>query len=369
MLSDEFKLENLQKWVDQAVLDKSKWRDVCDGLAEFLGGVGTLIIPETIEYQVPDMAVLSPSLEGLAAIALRDGWVHRNYRRRSYPLIKQRGFATDYDIADERTLRLEPFYADLMASQKLGTFVGLRVLTTTQTFMASVQRSATAPPPDDDLFQKVQLALPILSAGARASAAVGSLRFESWKELAADGARAIFILDHQGRVIDRNAASEPLIGGAIELAQGQVRLRDPRDNQQLDRLVEVACADSRMPLPRPVLTVVPGQGGLMLEAVRLPDSLRFFHVLGRAMLIVRQVEDKSGDLATLLRRQAGLTGAELKVALALFEGQSLAEFAQAAGISTGTARQQLKAVYRKTGTNRQNELSALIRRLVNSISN
>ena len=118
-----------------------------------------------------------------------------------------------------------------------------------------------------------------------------------------------------------------------------------------------------------IAETAPGQGGLMLEAVRLPDSLRFFHVLGKAMLIVRHVEDKSGDLATLLRRQAGLTGAELKVALALFEGQSLSEFAQGASISTGTARQQLKSVYRKTGTSRQNELSALIRRIVNSISN
>lgn len=369
MLGDETKLENLQKWVDQAVLDRTKWVEVCDRLAEFIGGVGTAIVPEAPEYLVPGLLVMSPSLDDLAATIFRDGWLARNYRRRSIPIIKERGFATDYDIADERTLRLEPFYAELMASHRLGTFVGMRMLTTSQTFIAAVERRADALPPDDDLLQRIHLARPILSAGARASAAVGALRLESWRDLAADGARAIFMLDHLGRVIDRNAASEPLLGGVLELSQGQLQLRDVRVNRQLARLIEIACSDSNVLLPRPVFTIVPGQGGLMVEAVRLPESLRFFHTLGRAMLIVRPVEDQSGDLATLLRRQAGLTTAELKVALALYEGQSLTDFAQAAGISTGTARQQIKAVYRKTGTSRQNELSALIRRLLGSTSN
>lgn len=369
MLSDERKLEILQTTVDQAVLDKGRWVEVCDRLAEFIGGVGTAIVPEAAEYQVPGLVVTSSSLEGLTSTIFRDGWVNRNYRRRAIPLIKQRGFATDYDIADERALRLEPFYADLMASQKLGSFVGLQMLTTTQSFIAAVERSASAPPPDDELLERVQLARPILSAGARASVAVGALRLESWKDLAGEGARAFFLLDHLGRVIDRNAASEPLLGGAFELMQQRLRLGEPRDDRNLARLIEIACTGGQTPLPRPVFTTVPGQGGLMIEAVRLPASLRFFHSLAAAMLIVRAVEDKAGDLPTLLRQQAGLTTAELKVALALFEGKSLTDYARAAGLSTGTARQQIKSVYRKTGTNRQNELSALIRRLLDSTSN
>ncbi len=369
MPSDERRLENLQATVDRAVLDRAKWVEVCDRLAEFLGGVGATIVPDAAEYQVPGLVVGSPSLDELTATIFRDGWIARNYRRRSIPLIKERGFATDYDIADEHTFAREPFYAELMAAHGLGTFVGLELLTTSHTFIAAVERKAGAPPPDDDLLRRIKLARPILSGGARASVAVGALRFESWTDLATDGSRAVFVLDHLGRVIDRNAASEPLLGGSIELAQQRLRLRDPRDDRQLARLVEVACAGGDVPLPRPVFTVALDGGGLMLEAVRLPQSLRFFHSLAAALLIVRPVEGTTTDLAALLRRQAGLTTAELKVALALFDGQSLAGYAQAAGISPGTARQQIKSVYRKTGTGRQNELSALMRRLVDSISN
>ena len=369
MLSDEVRLETLQTTVDQAVLDRAKWVDVCDRLAEFVGGVGTAIVPDAAEYQVPGLVVTSPSLEGLVEEIFRDGWVNRSYRRRAIPIIKEHGVATDYDIADEHTLRVEPFYAELMASHKLGIFVGLEMLTTSHMFIAAVERSATAPPPDDELFRRVELARPILSGGARASVAVGALKLETWTDLATDGARAIFLLDHLGRVIDRNAVSEPLLGSAMELSQHRLRLSNTRDDQHLARLIEAACADSAVPLPRPVFSAVPGQGRLMVEAVRLPASLRFFHSMAAAMLVVRPVEDHGDDLAGLLRKQSGLTAAELKVALALFEGQSLSDYAQSAGLSTGTARQQIKSVYRKTGTSRQNELSAVMRRLIDSISN
>jgi DNA-binding CsgD family transcriptional regulator len=369
MLSDELKLQNLQVTVDQAVLDPSKWVAVCDRLSDFIGGVGGSIVPDAAEYLIPSMVVISPSLEGLVETIFRDGWISRNYRRRSIPIIKERGFATDHDIADEATFRTEPFYNELLAPHGMSTFVGLHLVTTTHTFIASVERATSAGPPDDEMFRRVELAQPILSGGARASVAVGSLRLESWKDVTLDTSRAIFLLDHLGRVIDRNAASERLIGTVADLSHNNLRLLDPRADQQLGRLIAATVGSGSAPLPRPVFASAPGVGSVMVEAVRLPPSLRFFHSLGVAMLVARPVEDRSGDLTDLLRRQGGLTAAELKVALALFEGRSLTEYAESAGLSTGTVRQQIKSVYRKTGTGRQNELSALIRRLMDSSSN
>ncbi len=370
MSSDERKLETLQATVDRAVLDATKWVEVCDRLAELIGGVGTNIAPDAAEYQIPALVVGSASLAELRAAYFREGWAGRDYRRRSLPLIRERGFATDYDIADERTLAREPFYADLMARHGLGTFVGLEIVTTSHAFVAAVERRAGAPRPNDDLLKRIEIARPILAGGARASIALGALQFETWTGLATQSSRAMFVLDYLGRVIDRNAATEPLLdGGGIELAQQRLQLRNPRDHRQLRRLVVAACVASHTPLPRPVFTLTPEQGGLMLEAVRIPDSLRFFHSLAAALLVVRPVESTHTDLAGVLRQQAGLTTAEIRVALALFEGRSLADYAQSAGISAGTARQQIKSVYRKTGTGRQNELSALIRRLMDSISN
>ena len=55
-----------------------------------------------------------------------------------------------------------------------------------------------------------------------------------------------------------------------------------------------------------------------------------------------------------------LTPAEARVARGVAEGLDLDALARARGVSVQTVRAQLKAVFRKTGTSRQNELAARI---------
>ena len=100
MPGEELKLEALQYSADQAVLDPSRWVDVCDRLAEFIGGVGAAIGPDAVEYQLPRLIVASPSLEGLMTAIFRDGWNTRSYRRRAVPIIKQRGSGHDGNVRE-----------------------------------------------------------------------------------------------------------------------------------------------------------------------------------------------------------------------------------------------------------------------------
>ncbi len=62
------------------------------------------------------------------------------------------------------------------------------------------------------------------------------------------------------------------------------------------------------------------------------------------------------DVATLF----GLTPAEARLATALTEGASLADYANEQGISVGTTRIQLKSVFSKTKTSRQSDLIKLL---------
>ena len=58
-----------------------------------------------------------------------------------------------------------------------------------------------------------------------------------------------------------------------------------------------------------------------------------------------------------------LTPAEVRIALGIARGESLATIAIANGTSVETVRTQLKSVFNKTGTHRQAELAVLIGRL------
>jgi DNA-binding CsgD family transcriptional regulator len=64
----------------------------------------------------------------------------------------------------------------------------------------------------------------------------------------------------------------------------------------------------------------------------------------------------------ILRQAFGLTPAEARLAVGLAAGRDLTEIAHAFGVEVGTARTQLKSIFAKTGSHRQGELVALLRR-------
>jgi DNA-binding CsgD family transcriptional regulator len=64
------------------------------------------------------------------------------------------------------------------------------------------------------------------------------------------------------------------------------------------------------------------------------------------------------DAKTLAK--LSLTPAETRIAIALFKGQSVEEYAKEAGISINTARWHVKQIYAKTGVKRQTELIRML---------
>ena len=67
--------------------------------------------------------------------------------------------------------------------------------------------------------------------------------------------------------------------------------------------------------------------------------------------------------ASLLAAAFDLTPAEARVAALLTTGASLEQAASQLGVSVGTLRFQLRAVFAKTGTGRQADLLTLLARL------
>ncbi len=73
-----------------------------------------------------------------------------------------------------------------------------------------------------------------------------------------------------------------------------------------------------------------------------------------------------GLLGARLRDLFALTPAEARVAVALFEGATPRETADALGISFNTVHVHLARIFRKTGTGRQSQLMRAMMRAVGS---
>lgn len=99
-----------------------------------------------------------------------------------------------------------------------------------------------------------------------------------------------------------------------------------------------------------------------------PDTERRLNeMLASQDPVVRRLADayvaasaqRAAQRSAALKQSYGLTDAEVLVALHIMDGGAIAEYAQAHGVSQGTVRTQLKAIFAKTGVNRQAALARL----------
>jgi DNA-binding CsgD family transcriptional regulator len=80
---------------------------------------------------------------------------------------------------------------------------------------------------------------------------------------------------------------------------------------------------------------------------------------------IKPMEGAGMPQAVFLKSRFDLTPAEARIVLRLVAGDSLQSAAKALGVTYGTVRTHLKAVFQKTGTCRQAELVIVVIRAMN----
>lgn len=172
---------------------------------------------------------------------------------------------------------------------------------------------------------------------------------------------ALFFVDSDTRVVEMNRAAEELLrrGEGLVLGRNGLRAEDPKDTERL-RVLTAAAA------------IAPGS----LEILQLPRgssqrplqvAVRAFpHRSGREQIVAALVvSDPDAPVEAdqrLLRELFDLTPGESALALELLRGLRLADAARRLDIALETARNRLKQIFAKTGTNRQAELVRLLLR-------
>jgi DNA-binding CsgD family transcriptional regulator len=129
---------------------------------------------------------------------------------------------------------------------------------------------------------------------------------------------------------------------------GRLRVREADSHAAFLAAAE-AVFNRREPIGGPVHCKLPfGDNRLSIVVLRLPMT---FAEIALVLLIAKP--NGSTSLA-----EVQFTAAESRLAKALLNGQTLADFSDHVGVSINTARKQLAALFAKTGTNRQAALVA-----------
>jgi DNA-binding CsgD family transcriptional regulator len=179
-------------------------------------------------------------------------------------------------------------------------------------------------------------------------------------------------LDDAGTIIDTNCVANELLaqGDGLSIVRGTVAATDVQENRTLRRLIRHAVMGHHgtgsalveaMPITR---SQDKPRLGLLVRTILLSDWSGDNKQRPAVVLFLRDPDRKPEGAQEILRKLFDLTPAETSLALALTNGLTLEEVAEASGISKNTARTHLRAIFSKTGATRQ---ATLVRILLGSV--
>ncbi|MBS0451152.1 MAG: helix-turn-helix transcriptional regulator [Proteobacteria bacterium] len=174
---------------------------------------------------------------------------------------------------------------------------------------------------------------------------------------------AHFGLNSQGELVYANGNAEAHLreGTVLRLSHTRLVACDPRDEEALSSGVRHVL-DQRSGCSRLIGHWAPG-GAVMVSIAPLDiDRNASAWSLDQASVLVtvRRRDFGAAPAPIALQQMYGLSRAEASLAVSLCRGDTLQEYAEAAGLSVATVRTQLKAIFQKTATSRQAELVSLL---------
>jgi DNA-binding CsgD family transcriptional regulator len=272
---------------------------------------------------------------------------------------------SDQDLLPKAEFRRTEYYNDLLLKQEdtNAVLAAFAWRDPERLVVFNCNRSPQRPEYDND--DKARLR-PLLAHLARAFDV--ALRLDSFRSGQADqlalleaALPAVLVVSDAGVVLYANAAGERLLAEQDGLGSGPDGLfaATPRLTAALRDAVSRAATGEdggSLQLARP-------RRGRPLYAVAMPlpaETSWLQPDQRRVLLLLRDPAERPALGAPRLRAMFGLTAAEARLAIQLYDGNDLAQAADRLGISRHTARACLNAVLRKTETHRQAEL---IRRL------
>lgn len=377
-ISDET-LHALIDLIYESACDPTRWPEFLRAFARAVGGRGTLIY--THNFETMDASTASDGRFPNAVVGfdpaflatLESHYNHVNVWAQNETLLEPGRPVTGSMLFPDRELPKTEFYADWLRPQDYFHAIGGIVIRDGPVAMKfSSVRSRRAGDFNSEEMRLYQALVPHLARAARIQHRFTFLQSLSNSSLAVLDSvpAAIMLLDASGRALHGNAAADAELrrGDPFRLGpSGEIRVRGASSGQLAVRTaIGAALAPARSVQERfPRVAQVARRNGelLAVQVLRLPQGNRADRstTIGQRLvgcaLVVHGVASRIPSVGLqLLRHVYGLTPAEVKVALAIAEGETINSYAERHRISRNTVASQLKRAFDKTGLRRQSEL-------------
>ncbi|APG86642.1 two component system response regulator (plasmid) [Sinorhizobium americanum CCGM7] len=357
-MATDFDLEVIERAFVEAAIDPTKWNAAMDVVARATGCVGALLFDTDSRLQgIPQ----SESVAGATESYINGGWVERDVRYGVVPLFARKAVATDLDLFTADQIARHPYYQEFLAPHGLRWCACVKVASGGCLWSLSLQRSIEQGPfSPAQLLTLANLSRRLGTASAM-SRMLGFARVDAALDAFETSRTAAIVFDARGNVLRLNALAERMLNGAVRIIGMRLSSYDRNASNAFDRsLKKILLGTPTSAVTEPVALPRPGQFPILAYVLGL-KSIAFNPLApGQAVAVLIDPETASKPEQATIQACFSLSVAESKLAHRLASGGSLEEVAKACGISYQTARNQLKAIFSKTGTHRQSELVALL---------
>lgn len=371
-------LHALINLVYEAACEPDRWPDFLRAFARAVEGRGTLIYTHNFETMdastgsggsFPNaVADFDPSF-----LSTIEYYNHVNVWAQNEVLLEPGRPVTGSMLYPERQLPKTEFYHDWLRPQDYFHAIGGIVMRDGPWAMKfSSLRSRAAGDFNSEEIRLYQTLLPHLARAASIQRRFTFLQSLSNSSLAVLDTvpAAVMLLDASARALHSNAAANTELRRADPFRlgpSGEICVRGASRAQAAVRSAIGAALDPARSVREnlPTVAQVSRRNGerLSVQALPLPRGPRSApgtvvrHRLASCALVVHSAASRIPTVGLqLLRHVYGLTPAEVQVAIAMAEGETLKQYAERRRITRNTAASQLKSAFAKTGLKRQSEL-------------
>ncbi|MEY9129004.1 DNA-binding CsgD family transcriptional regulator [Bradyrhizobium diazoefficiens] len=357
------RLEQSKARLGEVVLDPGQWiplmEDICSAAAT--SGAGLL----QSDVRTSDVPVTPSTKEAFQGYFAANLHVEDVRAVRGVPLLLSgRKVLRDQDIfSSERDMLKTPLYRHL---GQLGFqwWSAISFWAGPAMWALALQRKRGEGAFEDDDLKAFALLSEALTEAATLSHAVGrqvllgSLSaFDSINEPALS-------MTGMGRVLEINAAAAEIFDADFRVHNNRLYMRDGKATRALDARLTNSDRELRLRAGSRIGDIIVARREtkrpIVIKLLPVPGAARSPFLGARFILTLTDMEVVRKSEIELLSAIFALTAAEAKVARLIAAGWSPEMIADDLALSRETVRNQIKAVFSKTATHRQNELAALI---------
>jgi DNA-binding CsgD family transcriptional regulator len=296
---------------------------------------------------------------------IRDGWLQRNTRGERALKLNHAGFVRDQDLYTDDELAVDPLH-NFAKANGLGWAAGMTVqVPTGDALILTWERRYNRGPFTCETIAFLDTLKAHLSRASLMSSRLGLERARAAAETLALLGLPAAVLSPRHRILAANALLQALMPAIVkEGAAGRIHLANKNaDGLLTNALNQMHHADTRQDVDRVFSFPAPAteeHPPMVIHLVPVKRAAQDIFSAATSIVIVTPVSRSEAPSATVIQGLFDLTPAESRVARLIAGGDSVNDIAVTSNTSAGTVRNQLKAVFAKTGVSRQGDLISLL---------